>query len=113
MARRRFIQIDGELVEVNPDHVSEPRAAKDTGILWNDRAYQDMGDARFNSRTSHREYMKARGLTTTDDFMGDTWRKSEQRRMEIRQGIDPSRKNDVIESVRKLQAGYRPRPRRD
>ena len=111
MARRRFIQINGELVEVDPDYQSEPRQAKDTGVLWNDRSYQDMGDPRFSSRSQHREYMKAHGLTTVDDFRG-TWKNAEKQRINQRQGRFSNRQ-DVIEAVRKTQAGYKPRLRRE
>lgn len=109
MAKRRFIQIDGELLEVEPDYQSAPRSAKDTGILWNDRPYQDMGDKRFGSRVQHREFMKRHNLSTADDFHG-TWRSAEAKRIAFRQGVDPSRKGDVVEAVKKLQQGYKPKP---
>lgn len=108
MTRRRYVQIDGELVEVTPDYEA-PRvdSAKSAGVLWNDRAYQDMGDPRFKSRTEHREYMRQHGLTTVDDFK-NTWREAEKRRVESRAGIDPTRRRVLEESFRRVSAGYKP-----
>lgn len=105
--RRRFIQINGELVEVPLNYQSEPRGAD--SVLWNDRAYQDAGDPRFSSRTQHREFMKKNGLTTIDDF---NWSKDEKRRIELRQGKFSTR-SDVVEALRKVSSGYKPRLRRE
>ena len=66
--RRRFIQVGLELVEVSRDYVPTPRNAD--ALLWNDRSYQDANDPRFSSRSEHRAYMKANGLTTIDDYKG-------------------------------------------
>jgi hypothetical protein len=101
MTRRRYVQIDGELVEVTPDYVAPPRIRGDS-LLWNDRLYQDDGDPRYNSRSQHREYMRRNNLTTIDEMHGE-WRAAERRRLEIRQGKDPSTKRDLIESIQKLQ----------
>jgi hypothetical protein len=95
--KRRFIQqLDGTLVEVSPDFVAEPQ--NHDGVLWNDRAYQDAGDSRFSSRSQHREFMRARGLTTTDDFKNQ-WRTDEKNRIEARKGVDPSRKADIARAI--------------
>lgn len=113
MTRRRYIQIDGELIEVTPDYeIPGKGSAKVNGLLWNDREYQDMGDSRFASRSQHREYMKHNNLTTTDDFT-NTWRNRERSRVESKHGIDRNRKMDVIESIHKLNQGYKPRIQRD
>ena len=113
MARRRYVQINGELVEITDENQPTPRMANAQGVLWNDRAYQDMGDPRFSSRTQHREFMKQHNLTTVDDFKG-TWRDSEKQRIAQRQGQDVgSRRRDVVEAVRKLQSGYKPNVRRE
>lgn len=109
MARRSWVQIGGELIEVTPGmEIPQRDSAKHNGLLWNDREYQDMGDPRFNSRSSHREYMRAHGLTTTDDFK-ETWRTAEKRRVESRQGVDPTRRPALEEAYRKVAAGYKPR----
>lgn len=111
MSRRRWIQINGELVEVPQDYQPEPRSAKNVGALWNDREYQDAGDPRYHSRTSHREYMRLNGLATVDDFK-DQWKKQEAARIDSRKGIG-SVKPDVVEALRKTSAGYKPRLRRE
>ena len=102
MARRRFIQQpDGSLQEVSRDYVANPRQASDTGILWNDRSYQDLGDPRFTSRTQHREYMKQNGLTTVDDYT-ETFKQAEKERVAVKHGHDPRRKQAVIEAFQRL-----------
>jgi hypothetical protein len=92
------------MVEVGPGFVPEGRSTSNTdAVLWNDRAYQDMGDPRFKSRAQHREYMHARGLTVTSDYTQE-WKKSEEQRVRFKQtGHDPSRKRDVIEAIHKLR----------
>lgn len=103
MSRRRWIQINGELIEVTPDYVGESRATSTDSVLWNDRSYQDMGDARFASRTQHREYMKQHGLTIADDYKGE-WRSKEEHRIKARNGFDPTRKSDIVEAIHKLRS---------
>lgn len=56
------------------------------GLLWNDRNYNELratDGADISSRSKHREYMRAHGLATADDYR-ETWRKEEQRRTEYR-----------------------------
>ena len=56
--------------------------------LAGDRHYEGLrapDGTDIGSRTKHREYMRAHGLTTADDFT-ETWRASEKERTELRQG---------------------------
>lgn len=99
MARRRWIYIDGEAIEVSPDYVPEPRNTD--SVLWNDRIYQDDKDPRYVSRATHREFMRRNGLTTMDDFKG-VWEKAEKQRQAVRQGVDPSRINHVVEAFNRV-----------
>ena len=96
--RRRYIQRDGVLIEVPLNYVPERRNTD--ALLWNDRAYQDVGDPRFHSRTSHREYMQREGLTTIDDYKGQFVR-DEQRRAQVLQGKDASRREDIARALEK------------
>jgi hypothetical protein len=98
--RRRWIQQpDGELQEVGDDYQAAPRSNTDAA-LWNDRLYQDGNDA-IKSRSQHRDYMRQHGLTTVDDFSGQ-WRKNEEQRIKVRQGIDPTRRDAIQRSIQKL-----------
>lgn len=108
MTRRRFIQqSNGDLVEVSLDYIPEPRNTD--SVLWNDRAYQDMGDPRFKSRSEHREYMKTHDLTTVDDYRNQ-WREAEKRRVDLRHGrMVGQSKTDIRVALEKLQSGYKPR----
>jgi hypothetical protein len=105
MTRRRYIQIDGELVEVMPDYAAPARTITDS-VLWNDRAYQDMGDPRFSSRTQHQQYMKRHGVTVSDDFKGQ-WAKQEAQRIAARAGADPTRRQDVERAISQLNSRRR------
>lgn len=107
--RRRYVQIEGILVECSSDQVQSARGGGSSGdaALWNDRIYQDGGDQRFTSRTQHREFMKQNGLTTIDDFT-DTWRDDERRKLHFREtGHDPARKQQIIDAVHQLESQRR------
>jgi len=85
-----------ELIEVSLDYV--PELPNTDSVLWNDRAYQDVSDPRFTSRTSHREYMKANNLTTVDDFK-EQFRRAREARLRFYRGEDASRKEDVARAL--------------
>lgn len=56
--------------------------------LAGDRHYEGLrapDGTDISSRTKHREYMKAKGLTTADDFTG-VWEKAEKERQAFRSG---------------------------
>lgn len=55
----------------------------------------------ISSRAKHREYMKARNLTTVDDFK-ETWAKDAAARNARLAGSDASRAQDVAAAVQKL-----------
>lgn len=98
MTRRRFIQINGELVEVGPGYRAPIRTTNTDAVLWNDRSYQDANDPRFKSRTQHREYMKRHGLTTVDDFKGH-FAQAEKSRERFYKGEDSSRRADIARAM--------------
>ena len=58
--RRRWIQIDGELVEVTPDYQPEPRA--DHHVMADIAPYQSVitGET-IGGRRQHREHLKMHG----------------------------------------------------
>jgi hypothetical protein len=82
MTRRRYIQSKEppyELIEVTDDYNAPARG---DSALWGDRGYEGMvapDGTDISSRSKHREYMKAKGLTTMDDFK-DTWAKAKVER---------------------------------
>jgi len=97
--RRRFIQINGELVEVGPGFRAPVQ--NHDALLWNDRSYQDVGDSRFASRSQHREFMKRTGLTTIDDFKQQNQREAERRAAFYRGAPDETRRADVARAMEK------------
>ena len=74
------------------------------GHVFNDRHYQDLratDGTDISSRAKHQAYMKAKGLTTADDFT-QTWKKAAQERAQSLAGVDSSRAQDVANAIRKL-----------
>lgn len=105
MTRRRWIQDrhTGELIEVTLDHQAELRT--DSGALWGDRNYDGVrapDGTDISSRTKHREYMRATGLTTTDDFK-DTWAKAKQERERLYSQGGTFRRQDIERAMHQLQ----------
>jgi len=103
MTRRRWIQINGELIEVTNDY--QPQMNNDSGALWGDRSYDGMratDGTDISSRSKHREYMKANNLATMDDFK-DTWAQAQAQRERLyTQGGTFSRR-DVERAISQLQ----------
>ena len=110
MAKRRFIQLREppyDFIEVTDDYVPPIRTITDAA-LWNDRSYDGLAatdGTPINSRTKHREYMKANGLTTTDDFK-NTWAESRRQRDAYFTGQPGSgavRREDVARAIAQLE----------
>ncbi len=58
MTRHRYIQINGELVEVSPDYVPEPRA-QIPHVIPDIKPYRSMVDgSMITSRSQHREHLR-------------------------------------------------------
>ena len=105
MTRRRWIQDrkTGELIEVTADYIPEMRT--DSGALWGDSSYDGMrapDGTDISSRTKHREYMRATGLTTTDDF-SQTWAKAKQERERLYTQGGTFRRQDIERAIHQLQ----------
>ena len=105
MTRRRWIQDrnTGELIEVTADHQSEMRT--DSGALWGDRSYDGMkapDGTDISTRTKHRDYMKATGLTTIDDFK-DTWAQAKASRERYYTEGGSFKRADIERAIHQLQ----------
>lgn len=60
MTRRRFVQINGELIEVGPDYLPEPRS--DHHIIPDIKPYRSQIDGTMiTSRSHHREHLRMHG----------------------------------------------------
>lgn len=105
MTRRRFIQRREppyDLIEVTDDYVSPSRA---DSALWGDRNYEGMvapDGTDISSRTKHREYMKAKGLTTMDDFK-DSWAKAKESRERYMTEGGSFKRADIERAIYQLQ----------
>lgn len=102
MTRRKWVQIDGVLVEVDPSTYRPASRTNTDGVLYGDRHYDGMkatDGADISSRTKHRAYMQRNGLTTVDDY-SETWKKAERERVEwLTQGTDRTRREDVARAM--------------
>ena len=59
MTRRRYVQIDGQLIEVGLDYVPEPRT-QGLQIMPDIKPYRSMIDGTMiTSRSQHREHLRA------------------------------------------------------
>lgn len=95
MSRKRWVQVDGELLEVEDDYL-QVRDVPVVGDLHYLNLPPPMPGENISTRTKHREYMKRHGLTTIDDFPQSYWDKKAQERAENR---DPSRKWDIARAI--------------
>jgi hypothetical protein len=105
MTRRRWIQDrkTGELIEVTADY--QPEMRTDSGALWGDRSYEGMkapDGTDISTRTKHREYMKANGVTTMDDFK-DTWAQAKVSRERYMTEGGSFKRADLERAIHKLQ----------
>ena len=105
MTRRRYIQDKNtlELIEIADGY--QPEMRTDSGALWGDRSYDGMkapDGTDISSRTKHREYMKATGLTTADDFK-QTWATAKQERESAYTQGGSFSKRDVERAIHQLQ----------
>lgn len=105
MTRRRFIQMKEppyDLIEVTEDYSAPARA---DSALWGDRNYEGMvapDGTDISSRTKHREYMKAKGLTTMDDFK-DSWAQAKASRERYMTEGGSFKRADIERAIHQLQ----------
>lgn len=107
MTRRRYIQSKHppyELIEITDDY--QPDLRTDSGALWGDRSYDGLratDGTDISTRSKHREYMKANGLATADDFK-DTWAKAQERRERLFTEGGTINKQHIRAAIEQLQA---------
>jgi hypothetical protein len=105
MTRKRYIQMKEppyDLIEVTEDYSAPSRA---DSALWGDRHYEGMtapDGTDISSRTKHREYMKAKGLTTMDDFK-DSWAKAKESRERYMTEGGSFKRADIERAIHHLQ----------
>ena len=104
MTRKRYVQ-DPEtlkLIEITADQA--PNRLAGDAALWGDRGYDGMratDGSDISSRTKHRAYMQATGMTTADDYSGTWSQAKDSRERYMQQGGSVSRE-DVARSISKL-----------
>lgn len=107
MTRRRWIQIDGELVEVTPDYAAPSR---DHNRVHGDLHYDGLrapDGTDISTRTKHREYMKRTGLTTADDFSGQWARQRAEREAYYKGERGTITKHDIGRAIAQLERSRR------
>ena len=94
MPRQRWVQINGELLEVSEDYTPAENTAPRHFIIG-DANYHGLRSpidgADISTKTKHYEYMKQKGLALTDDFKGEFEKAAKDRAS----GRDPTRIEDV------------------
>lgn len=105
MTRRRYVQDrkTGELIEVTADYQADLRT--DSGALWGDRSYDGLkasDGTDISTRTKHRDYMKAAGVTTMDDFK-DSWAKAKESRERYMTEGGSFKRADIERAIYQLQ----------
>ena len=104
MTRRRYIQINGELIEVTEDYQAPSRNSHN---IMGDQHYDGLrapDGSDISTRSKHREYMKRTGLTTADDFKSD-WARATEARNNYRQNGGSISRADVARAMEKLRRG--------
>lgn len=79
-------------------------AAAISNALASERHYDGLratDGSDISTRAKHRAYMKAKGLTTADDYR-ETWKKAATERADRLAGNDPTRVQDVAAAVQRL-----------
>lgn len=88
---------------------ADERTAAAGGLLVIGDSHYDIGDPRFHSRATHREYMRAHGLSLVDEHKADWDRAAERRAEYFTRATDPNVKADVARAFEQVRAGYRPK----
>lgn len=106
MTRRRYRQLpDLSLVEISDDDCGSVDTRRTDAALWSDRHYENLSTTDgvdISSRTKHRQYMKANGLTTFDDYKGE-FQKREAERQAYRSGERGTvNRRDIERAIHKL-----------
>lgn len=111
MAKRRWIYINGEAIEITDGYVP-PESHDAKNFVVGDRHYDGLRSpkdgADISTRVKHREYMIRHGLTTTDDYKGE-WANAAKKRADFFAGKDPSRGRDIARAVEMVNQGHKPR----
>jgi len=110
VSRRTFVFVNGKMYEKGVDEIPENplqvRSQLADGVLWGDRHYDGMratDGTDISTRTKHREYMRANGLTTMDDFKGQWQQQAKERQQaSITGGDHRQRRQDVIEAAKRV-----------
>lgn len=93
--RRRYVQINGELIEVSNDYVPA-HPVNSPMIIGDIQPYQSMVDgSMINGRAQHREHLRQHGLTE----VGNETKYLKAKPLESPQGL----KQTLIEAARKVR----------
>jgi hypothetical protein len=108
MTRRKWVQIKGELVEVDPaTYVPTERGSGGVRYVsdaWMDGTRSPIDGADIGSRTKLREHMRAHGVI---DHAEATQEAAIQRRR-FSQEYERSVVRDVVEAAQRVSSGFKP-----
>jgi hypothetical protein len=107
MTRRKWVQIEGELVEVDPktyaptDRGGRVRYVSDS---WMDGTRSPIDGADIGSRSKLREHMRAHGVIDHTEAAQE----AAMQRRRISQEYERSTVRDVVEAMQRVNSGYKP-----
>lgn len=107
MTRRKWVQINGELVEVDPrTYVPTDRPVSNRYVsdAWMDGTRSPIDGADIGSRTKLREHMRAHGVIDHSEAMQEA---ATQRRRAAKEAA-VAVKQDLVNSMQRVMAGYKP-----
>lgn len=108
MTRRKWVQIDGQLIEVDPStYVPTNRsvAGRYVSDAWMDGTRSPIDGTDIGSRTKLREHMRAHGVIDH----GEAVQEAAIQRSRAAREYEASRKQDLIDAFKRVQSGYKPR----
>ncbi len=108
MTRRKWVQIEGHLIEVDPRTyvpTDRPSASRYVSDAWMDGTRSPIDGADIGSRTKLREHMRAHDVIDHSEAVQEA---AIQRRRAAA-AAESARKQDLIEALHRVRAGYKPR----
>lgn len=108
MTRRKWVQIDGTLIEVDPSTyvpVGRSVATRYVSDAWMDGTRSPIDGADIGSRTKLREHMQAHGVIDHTEAQQE----AALQRSRAQRAAEAARKQDLIEAMHRVRSGYKPR----
>lgn len=107
MTRRKFVQRNGELIEVDPyTYVPKERPVSTRYVSdsWMDGVRSPIDGADIGSRTKLREHMRAHGVIDHAEAVQEARIQNSRKAQEF----ERTRKQDLVDALHRVRAGHKP-----